>query len=151
MKLGIATILLIGALFAQSPNLPKTADLQNDYSGMYSFLSDGEFVRINVEGNTRLTGFISRRSDAGKSMFIDHFFEKAEIHDRELRFSTVRTNGVWFDFSGSIVRGQGKTRNARDYYEIKGTLLQHSSNANHAAATKTVEVTFHSLPQEICD
>ena len=30
------------------------------YSGMYSFLKDGEFVQITVEDGGRVTGFISR-------------------------------------------------------------------------------------------
>lgn len=150
MKSCVTAILLTGVLaFAQSAKQSRTGPPENDYTGMYTFLRDGEFVRINVEDGTRLTGFISRHSDSGKAMFVDQFFETAEVHDHDLRFSTSKVNGVWFDFKGAISRGPGKTRNAEDYYEIKGTLTQHSSSQE--VTSKALDVTLHSLPSEICD
>lgn len=148
----ITAILFAAAFcFAQSGKPQKTADPGSDYTGMYSFLRDGEFVQLNVESGNRLTGFISRHRESGKSPVVDHFFEKAELHDRELRFSTRKVDGVWFDFKGAISRGPGKTRDAEDYYEIKGTLTQYSSEANQEGAPKALEVTFRSFPSEICD
>src|SRR5260370_11599550 len=46
---------------AQSP-----ATSGADYSGMYSFLRDGEFVQITVEDQGRVTGFVSRYGDSEK-------------------------------------------------------------------------------------
>jgi hypothetical protein len=140
-------ILLLSALsLAQSVKTQKPAPA-DDFSGMYSFLTPGEFVQINVEDG-RLTGFISRYSDNEKAIFIDHFFEKAEVHVRDIRFSTRRVHGVWFDFKGTVSRGPGRTPNVEGYYQIKGTLTQYSSDANQSVTAKEREVTFTSFPQD---
>ncbi len=48
-----------------------------DYSGMYSFLRDGEFVQVTVEDQGRVTGFVSRYGDSesDRGVFLDHFFK----------------------------------------------------------------------------
>jgi len=148
MRLCGLAMLLIGALsFGQSAE-PKTPTAPaGDYSGMYTFLQEGEFVQINLEEGNRLTGFISRYSDSEKDSFVDHFFEKAEARDHDLRFTTRKVHGVWFDFRGAVSRGPGKTRNDEGYYVIKGTLTQYTSDASQAVTAKQREVTFSSFPQ----
>ena len=149
MKTLLIPILLAGALcFAQGAKQQKTTE---DFSGMYSFLQEGEFVQINVEDGNRLTGFISRYSDGEKALFVDHFFEKAELRDRDIRFSTRKVHGVWFDFKGTVSRGPGKTRDAEAYYVMKGALTQYTSDANQVVSAKQREVTFSSFPQELDD
>src|ERR1700740_2680153 len=46
------------------------------YSGMYSFLKDGEFVQLTVEDGSSVTGFVSRFGDGGgeKGAFSARFF-----------------------------------------------------------------------------
>jgi hypothetical protein len=152
MKVWVIVILLAGALaFAQDAKPQKTAAPAEDFSGMYSFLEEGEFVQINVEESNRLTGFVSRYSDSEKALFVDHFFEKAELHDHDIRFTTRKVHGVWFEFKGTVSRGPGKTRNADAYYVIKGTLTQYTSDANQVVTAKEREVTFRSFPQDIED
>jgi hypothetical protein len=148
IETGLAAILLSGICAAQTAT-QKTAPPAEDYSGMYSFLQEGEFVQINVEEGNRLTGFISRYSDGEKALFVDHFFEKAELHDRDIRFSTRKVHGVWFDFKGTIARGPGKTRDAEAYYVIEGKLTEYRSDANQAVTAKQREITFRSFPQDI--
>lgn len=150
MRTWVIAILLAGALaFAQDAKPQKTAARAEDFSGMYSFLEEGEFVQINVEEGNRLTGFVSRYSDSEKALFVDHFFEKAELHDHDIRFTTRKIHGVWFEFTGTVSRGPGKTRNEDAYYVIKGTLKQYNSDANKAVTAKEREVTFRSFPQDI--
>lgn len=152
MRTWTIALLLAGALgFAQTPKEQKTAAPADDYSGMYSFLQEGEFVQINVEEGNRLTGFISRYSDSEKALFVDHFFEKAELRDHDIRFTTRKVHGIWFEFKGTVSRGPGKTRNADAYYVIKGTLTQYTSDANQVVIAKEREVTFRSFPQDIED
>jgi len=142
-------ILLAGTLsFAQTAKQQKTAAPADDYSGMYSFLQEGEFVQINVEAGNRLTGFISRYSDSEKAAFVDYFFERAELHDRDIRFTTRKVHGTWFEFQGAVSRGPGATRNAEAYYVIKGTLTQYTSDAKQVVTAKEREVTFRSFPQD---
>jgi hypothetical protein len=144
----IAMLLASVLCFAQAPRQQKTAPAE-DFSGMYSFLQEGEFVQINVEEGSRLTGFISRYSDGEKALFVDHFFDKAELHDYDIRFSTRRVHGVWFDFKGAVSRGPGKTHDAEGYYVIKGTLTQYTADANQAVTAKQREVAFSSFPEDI--
>ena len=152
MKRWIAAILLTSTFgFAQGAKPLKTASLPgSDYTGMYSFIRDGEFVRINIDGS-HLTGYISRRGDGEKQIFVAHFFDKAEFHDQDFQFGTTKVQGVWFLFKGTISRGSGKARNEEDYYRIKGTLTEYSSDANEKVNSKERELTLHSLPQDICE
>ena len=153
MRVWMMAMLLVAALsFAQTTKpQPKTPPPADDFSGMYSFLQEGEFVQISLEDGNRLTGFISRYSDSEKALFVDHFFDKAELHDRDLSFSTRKVHGVWFDFKGTVSRGPGKTRNADAYYVIPGKLTQYSSDASQAVTAKEREVTLRSFPQDMED
>ena len=61
----IPVMLLVGTfLGAQTPtpSAPATKPAE-DYSGMYSFLQDGEFVQLTIEDTNRVSGFISRYGD----------------------------------------------------------------------------------------
>jgi hypothetical protein len=84
-------------------------------------------------------------------LFVDHFFDKAELRDHDIRFTTRKVHGVWFEFKGAVSRGPGKTRDAEAYYVIKGTLTQYTSDANQAVTAKEREVEFRSFPQDLDD
>jgi len=154
MKGLLLPLLLLGATTwgwaapaaSQAPDQPS-----DDISGMYSFLQEGEFVQINVEEGTRLTGFVSRYSDGEKALFLDHFFEKGEIKGRNLSFSTRKVHGVWFDFKGKVERGEAKTRQQEGYFLMHGTLVQYTTDANKVVTAKSREVTFKSFPQDAED
>jgi hypothetical protein len=151
MKLLPTAAWLIGALCLAQTALAQDTLAGNDYTGMYSFLRNGEFVQLNVEEGSRLTGFVARHSDSTKEVFIDHFFEKANLRDHAIEFSTRAVNGVRFEFRGAISRGAGKTRDAEGFYQIKGTLIQYTSETNHKVAAKERAVTLVSLRQDTCD
>lgn len=127
---------------------PQNSAAREDVSGMYSFLREGEFVQINLEGKL-ITGFVSRYGDAERAMFLDHFFKTAALKDNELTFTTKTVHGVWFDFKGRVQRGGGKTRAEEAYYVIKGTLTQYTSDASKRVSAKAREVTFRSFPDEL--
>jgi hypothetical protein len=151
-KLAPALIVLLTTLsFAQGSTPQKNTTPTDDYSGMYSFLQEGEFLQINLEEGTRLTGFISRYGDGDKTQFVDHFFEKAQAHGHELSFSTRKVHGVWFDFKGAVSRDEGKARDAEGYYVISGTLTQYTSDANQKVTATERQVTFRSFPQDTDD
>lgn len=149
MKACILLMLLAGTLVAAQNAQQKAAAPAGNYSGMYSFLREGEFIQISVEEDNRVTGFISCFGDSDKTAFVDYFFDKAELHDHDIRFSTRKVQGKWFEFQGTISRGEGKTRDAEAYYVIKGTLTQRTSDGKPAA--KEAEVFLRSFPQEIED
>lgn len=130
-----------------APPAPKPAE---DYSGMYTFLQDGEFLQVTVEGEGRVTGFVSRYGDlqSDKGAFLDQFFKQGKLDGHQLIFTTDTVHGAWFDFKGSIDRGPGKNPGDEAYYVIKGTLTMYTTDENKKTSAKSREVAFKSFPQD---
>lgn len=137
---------------------PTTAPAQNRaappkssraYSGMYSFLKEGEFVQVSVEDGDRVSGFISRYEDedSQQGAFIDQFFKTAKLDGNKLTFTTKTVHGVWFDFDGTIERGEGSNPGDEAYYLLKGTLTLNSSDADKKVTSQKREVEFKAFPQ----
>src|SRR6202158_508923 len=149
------------ALVAQDPKAttPKAGDTppshetsgDHGYSGMYSFLQDGEFVQITVEDEGRVTGFVSRYGDSesDRGAFLDQFFKQGKLDGTKLTFITDTVHGVWYEFKGAVERGEGKTPSDEAYYVVKGTLAEYRSDANKKVTSKSREVTFKSFPREV--
>ena len=136
---------------AQQANLP--ADAANSaptakqaakaYSGMYSFLREGEFVQVTVEDADHVTGFISRFDDqAGKGEFLDQFFKSARLDGNKLTFATQIVHGVAFEFKGAVERGEGKNPADDGYFMLKGTLTENTTDANKKVTSHTQDVAF---------
>lgn len=153
----LAVAFIAASASAQDPNPapPKSADPSAEaapstsgFSGMYSFLKEGEFVQITVEDAGRVTGFISRYGDGdtGKGAFQDQFFKTGQLEGTRLVFTTQTVKGVWFDFKGAIERGDGKNPGDENYYLIKGTLVQSSTDANKKVSSKSQDVEFKMFP-----
>lgn len=120
-------------------------NLAPQYSGMYSFLKEGEFVQVTVEDDGRVTGFISRYGD-GKENFLDQFFKSGKIDGKKLTFSTKIVGGVSFDFAGSVERGDGKTPAEEGYYVLRGVLTENDTDANTKVTSKSQDVEFRMFP-----
>src|SRR5690348_13652114 len=120
------------------------------YSGMYSFLKDGEFVQVTVEDGGRVTGFISRygEGESDKGAFLDQFFKTGKLDGNKLNFTTEMVHGVAFDFKGSVERGEGKAPGDEAYYVIKGTLTQNTTDLNKKVTSQARDVTFRMFPQD---
>ncbi len=87
----------------------------------------------------KVSGFISRFGDADsdKGQFIDQFFDKASLAGDRLSFKTKTVHGVWYEFTGVINITPGKQPGQEDYRVIKGTLTQHTIDADsHDKATQ---------------
>ena len=140
--------LLVAQNASQNPPPAKPA---NDYSGMYSFLQDGEFVQLTIEDAGRVTGFISRYGDleSDRGAFLDHFFKPGKLDGKKLTFTTETVHGVWYEFTGTIEHGTGKNPGDEAYYQLKGTLTQHSTDADKKNLSKSREVSFKSFPQDL--
>ena len=133
-----------------SQNSPPAAQKQDNFSGMYSFLREGEFVQIDLEEENRITGFISRfgDGDSDRDALIDQLIEKGAFDGRKLTFVTREIHGTKFDFQGTIGHGPGKQPGAEGYWVITGTLTEISTNANHKATSRSRQVTFKSFPSD---
>ena len=129
---------------------PEAASNTSDYSGMYSFEKDGEFVQITIEGNGRVSGFISRFGDSGadKGAFLDQFFKSGKIDGVSLSFATENVHGVWFTFEGGFSRGPGKNSDEEGYYVLRGKLTRFSTDANKKATSQERQVELTSFPKD---
>jgi len=119
------------------------------YSGMYSFLKDGEFVQITVEDDGRVTGFISRYGDgeSDKGAFLDQYFRSGKLDGSKLTFSTETVHAVWFDFKGTVERGEGKNPGDEAYYMLKGTLTDNTSDARKKVTANSQDVVLKMFPK----
>jgi hypothetical protein len=112
------------------------------YSGMYSFLKEGEFVQVTVEDADRVTGFISRFDDeAGKGEFQDQFFKSASLDGNQI------VHGIAFEFKGAVERGEAENPADEGYYVLKGTLTESTTDANKKVTSQKQEVAFKMFPQ----
>ena len=120
----------------------------DDYSGMYAFIRDGEFLQLTIEEAGRVTGFISRYGDleSDRGVFLDQFFKQGKLEGNKLTFTTDTVHSVWYEFKGSVDRGQGKDRTEEDYYVIRGTLTENTIDANKKPSARTRQVAFKSFP-----
>jgi hypothetical protein len=156
MKLAevLALILLACSLLVAGQNPPQNstpAKPTADYSGMYSFVQEGEFVQITVEDEGRVTGFVSRYGDSesDRGAFLDQFFKQGKLDGTKLTFTTDAVHGVWYEFKGAVERGEGKTPSDEAYYVVKGTLTEYRTDANKRVTSKSHEVTFKSFQREV--
>lgn len=123
----------------------------SEYSGMYSFSRDGEFVQVTVEDQGRVTGFVSRYGDAesDRGDFLDHFFKSGKLDGNQLTFATETVHGVSFEFRGTIERGEGKNPGDEAYYVLKGTLVETTTDDSKKTASRSRQVAFKSFPQDM--
>ena len=120
------------------------------YSGMYSFLKEGEFVQVTVEEAGHVTGFVSRFGDgeSDKGAFLDQFFKSGKLEGNKLSFTTEIVHGIAFDFKGTIERGEGKNPGDEGYFVLKGTLSENASDVNKKVTSHSREVEFKMFPQD---
>ena len=123
---------------------------QHSYSGMYSFLKDGEFLQLTVEDGGHITGFISRYGDgeSDKGAFLDQFFKTGKLDGNKLTFTTEVVHGVAFEFQGTVERGDGKNPGDEAYLVLKGTLTQSLTDANKKVTSRSRPVFFKMFPQD---
>ncbi len=144
----LISILTSAQAATKPPNPPAPGA---EYSGMYSFLQDGEFVQVTVEGQGRVTGFVSRYGDSegDRGVFLDHFFESGKLDSNQLTFATKTVHGISFEFKGSIERGEGKKRGDEAYYVLKGILVENAIDDAKKTSSHSRQVALKSFPQEI--
>jgi len=159
MSISFRACALLLACFFLLALLPLTAQQEkasapvpgSEYSGMYSFLRDGEFVQVTVENQGKVTGFVSRYGDldSDRGAFLDQFFKQGKLEGNKLTFTTETVHGIWFEFRGTVERGEGKKAGDEAYYLIKGTLTENSTDDAKKTSSRTRDVTLKSFPQDV--
>jgi hypothetical protein len=135
---------------AAAPVRDPEAKAGQEYSGMYSFLKEGEFVQITVEDAGRVTGFVSRYGDgeSDKGAFLDQFFKSGKLEGNKLTFITDIVHGVAFNFSGTVERGEATNVREEGYFVLKGTLTENASDVNKKVTSHSQQVAFKMFPQD---
>lgn len=147
MRVPLALMLLLMPLYSTA----QTASTgSSDYSGMYEFLRDGEFVQLTIEDKGNVTGFISRfgDSESDKGVFMNQFFKSGKLDGEKLIFTTEQVHGIWFEFSGTVVRGAGKKADEEGYYALQGTLTRFSTDADKKTTSQPRSVELKSFPRD---
>jgi hypothetical protein len=145
----VFSLLLLPIVSATPQAVPPSAD---DYSGMYTFLREGEFLQVTIEEQSKVSGFISRFGDSetDKNEFLDQFFESGKLDSGHLTFTTKNVHGTWFTFDGTVGRGVGKKPEEEGYYVIRGTLNRFRSDADKKNTTQdSRRVEFKSFPRDV--
>jgi hypothetical protein len=133
------------------PSPVREAKAGKEYSGMYSFMEDGEFVQITVEDEGRVTGFVSRygAGESDKGAFLDQYFRSGKLDGNKLTFTTETVHAVWFEFKGTVERGEGKNPGDEAYFVLKGTLTENSSDGAKKVTSHAHEVVLKMFPKEV--
>jgi hypothetical protein len=149
----VLPLLLSGATqmgSAQGAAAQTPTPAADDYSGMYTFLKDGEFVQITIEGKGAVSGFISRfgDSDSDRGTFLNQFFKSGKSEGSKLSFTTENVHGVWFTFEGAFERGPGKKPDEEAYYLLRGALTRFSTDTEKKVTSQVMQVGFKSFPRD---
>lgn len=147
-----ATILIL-ATFASASALGQSGAPQqvDDYSGMYGFLKEGEFVQITIEENNVVSGFISRYGDSSsdKGTFLDQFLKSGKIDGKNITFTTENVHASRFTFNGVLDRGTAAKPSDEGYYVLRGTLTRFSTDAEGKTTSQQRQVEFKSFPRDV--
>jgi hypothetical protein len=151
MRAVVMASLLTALAFGQAgAGAVQQGAAQEAYSGMYTFLREGEFVQITVEDAGHVTGFVSRYGDSesDQGAFLDHFFKQGKLDGHDLTFTTETVHGTWFEFKGKLDRGPAKTRAQEGYYVVKGALTENVTDAAKKVSSRAREVEFKLFPED---
>jgi hypothetical protein len=117
---------------------------------MYTFLRDGEFLQVTIEGQGKVSGFVSRfgDSESDRGVFLDQFFKSGKLDGNHLSFTTENVHGTWFEFEGDFERGTAKRADEENYYRIRGKLTRFETDAEKKVSHEARQVEFSSFPRD---
>jgi hypothetical protein len=147
----IGWLIVAGTFFRPHQSTAQTTvAATDDYSGMYSFLKDGEFIQITIEDKGAVSGYISRfgDSESDRGTFLNQFLKTGKSEGSKLSFTTESVHGVWFIFDGVFDRGPGKKPEEEAYYLVRGNLTRFSTDAEKKTTSQVTQVEFKSFPRD---
>ena len=150
ISLTLSSMLFAFPAVAQTPPPPPASEAP-DYSGMYSFLKEGEFMQITLEEKGKVSGFISRYGDSenNKGTFLDQFIKSGSYNGKQVSFTTESIHGVTYSFAGTFGRGSGEKPQDEGYYVLRGTLTRFASDAEKKTSSQPRQVEFKSYPRDV--
>jgi hypothetical protein len=152
MRFAAACLSFIAYLSAAQQMQPQqpAPPAPQDYSGMYSFLREGEFIQFTVDEKFAITGFISRfgDSESDRGVFLNQFFKSGKLTGNKVVFTTEVVHGNSFSFEGNVERGPGKSLDEEGYYVLRGTLTRNTSDSGKTTNSQNTKVEFRSFPRD---
>src|SRR5438445_220152 len=140
--LSVTVVLAAGLVHAQAFFTPE--QISNDYS----FLREGENVRIDVQGD-QLRGYVNTHgsTETDSHLILAMFFQKATLDGNKVYFITKPVHGVRYEFNGQLASGEDKAdREGR--IVLRGELTQYVSDLEGNVTSKKRSVEFKSFPQD---
>jgi len=147
VPLALFSLVLLVVPYASPQSGPSTT---NDYSGMYSFLREGEFIQITIEDGGKVTGFISRYGDSesDRGAFLDQFLKSGKLESNRLSFTTENVHGTWFTFEGTVDRAADKKPDEEGLFVLRGKLTRFRTDTEKKVSQETQQVEFKSFPRD---
>ena len=144
----VATTGSLAVGWQQKPAVPSRSGAE--YSGMYSFLREGEFVQITGDDAGAVSGFVARYGDleSDKGVLLDHFFKSARLEGNRLTFTTEVVHGVSYDLQGTISRGVNKRPGEEGYYLVESNLRETTADENGKPTSRERGIVLKSLPRK---
>lgn len=146
-RLALALVLL-SALVPAQQTAPKAQP--PDYSGRYSFLQEGEDIQLNVRPEGKVDGYITRfgSTESDRGTLLQHFFKDGTLAGGQLAFTTRPVHSVWYEFKGRVERGAAKSKAEDGYYQLVGTLIEHTQKDEKNVTSRQRQVTFELFAEE---
>lgn len=144
----VLVMLLLSSIALAQKSAPQPA-APPDPSGMYSFLKEGEFVEVDIDGHN-VSGFISRygESDSDRGAFLDYMFKSGSYDGSNLAFSTRQIHDISYSFKGKLTQDTTKAPGAEGYYVIKGTLIETTQRGDDKPTARQHDAEFKSFPAD---
>jgi hypothetical protein len=131
----------------QSPAPADKTDFEKGYStlpdnasGEYVVDGDGSVVQITIDHGL-LSGYVTKM-EQGSSLTL--FFQHTSIHGSRISFTTKTVHGLFYSFSGDVVRGEKKMSPAEPgFYRLAGEWTEHLDSG-----VETERVSLKSTPRD---
>jgi hypothetical protein len=148
----LCAIALLGTALAQTA---RSADDLGDFSGLYTFVHDGESVQITLDElptaaqpKVPVTGYVTRlgETDTDKDQTFDLMFKSGSLENKMITFTTKTIHGISYEFTGTVRRGDAKSKDKEGYVVIEGTLVENSVDKSGKPRSQRRELTMKSFP-----
>jgi hypothetical protein len=151
----LCAIVLLGTALSQTGQTARSADELGDFSGLYTFVHDGESVQITLDElptpakpKVPVTGYVTRlgESESDKDQTFDLMFKTGSLEGKKISFATKTIHGISYEFTGVVRRGDAKSKGKEGYVVIEGTLIENSVDKNGRSRSQNREITMKSFP-----